>query len=690
MLPSHVKELLQDVYGTRWGEAYLEWGLFDATGFHRKGFDRALTASPPDDMAVFWSAGLLKPGTGRADANVEHLKVFVMDDVGKVPGKSRIDPDELELMMPQPTSRPESSPGNAQWQWGLTDGMDEGTVTALRASLPWQSHATAMSNLIRVPMGVSGKPGIVHTVTDLERGPVYTAAEFIQKCGGLRVPVRPVVRAAGNLMAPTEAAVVDILKTLPNDGTSPYCDSYQAWINFGLALYGATGGTGIDLWLQWCGRQPQVADPEDKWQSFQPTSSGWATLVMYSDKWGSDRRALAGALFNDGVDLPVDSSGDKIIDLTPPPKVKRPPRPWLYGRRLIRGYLSSTVAAGGVGKSSLTMVEAVAMASGRDLLGVGADHMPREPLRVLIWNGEDPRAELELRLEAIQLHHGVSEAEIGGRLFMLSGREVALNIPKMTGSLKKTLRHHRIDVMLVDPFVSSHQANENDNMAIDGVAKAWSAIAEDCHCAIDLVHHIRKPSASNGTMDLTVDDARGASALINASRNARVLSPMGTKVAAQFGIVNPRAYFANQKDATKANMVPGMVGTDWFHFASVDMGNGDMFPVDGLGPIPADNVGVVEKWIPSTPLAAQPANIVAAQAEIAKGSFRMSSQAKGWVGAPIAGVLGLDAKADRRVLETVVRDWVREGWLVVVEKLDSHREMKEFIEVGNAPEVPEF
>jgi hypothetical protein len=339
------------------------------------------------------------------------------------------------------------------------------------------------------------------------------------------------------------------------------------------------------------------------------------------------------------------------------------------------------------------MVEAVAMATGRDLLGVGFDRMPRAPLRVLVWNGEDPKVELELRLAAIQKHYGVPDAELGG-LFLVSGRQMPLRISsaqdKGVARLKALIRHYRIDVMMVDPFVSSHGAAENDNMAIDGVAKAWSAIAEDCGCAVDLVHHIRKPQASNGNIDLTVDDARGASALVNASRNARVLSPMGDKVAVQFGIPNRRAYFAIQHDATKANMVPGMVGTDWYHFASVDMDNGEPFPVDGGQPIPSDNVGVVERWTPSAPVASQPANIVAAQTEIAKGSYRMSSQAKGWVGAPIADALGMDAKSDRRVIEAIVREWVRDGWLKIVEKLDSHREMKEFIEVGNTPPEHEF
>ena len=45
-------------------------------------------------------------------------------------------------------------------------------------------------------------------------------------------------------------------------------------------------------------------------------------------------------------------------------------REWVYGRHYIRKFLSVTVAGGGTGKTALTMAEAVAMATGRNLLGV--------------------------------------------------------------------------------------------------------------------------------------------------------------------------------------------------------------------------------------------------------------------------------------------------------------------------------
>ena len=45
-----------------------------------------------------------------------------------------------------------------------------------------------------------------------------------------------------------------------------------------------------------------------------------------------------------------------------------PPREWLYGQHLIRGFVSLTIAPGGVGKTALLVLDSIAMASGRELV----------------------------------------------------------------------------------------------------------------------------------------------------------------------------------------------------------------------------------------------------------------------------------------------------------------------------------
>jgi RecA-family ATPase len=63
-----------------------------------------------------------------------------------------------------------------------------------------------------------------------------------------------------------------------------------------------------------------------------------------------------------------------------------------------------------------------------------------------------------------------------------------------------------IKAMIVDPFVSTHAIQENNNAAIDKVSKLWARIADEADCAIHLVHHTRK----TGREELTAESVRGA------------------------------------------------------------------------------------------------------------------------------------------------------------------------------------
>ncbi len=134
-----------------------------------------------------------------------------------------------------------------------------------------------------------------------------------------------------------------------------------------------------------------------------------------------------------------------------------PPRRWLYGRHYIRRFTTATVAPGGLGKTSLVLVEALAMVTGKPLLGL---RVP-ERLRVWVWNGEDPREEIERRLAAACLHYGITADDIGNRLFIDSGRETPIVIAQKLGdgaiihqpvveSLTAEIRDRQIDVMILD------------------------------------------------------------------------------------------------------------------------------------------------------------------------------------------------------------------------------------------------
>ena len=357
-----------------------------------------------------------------------------------------------------------------------------------------------------------------------------------------------------------------------------------------------------------------------------------------------------------------------------------PPREWLYGRHLIRRFLSTTVAPGAVGKSSLVLVEAIAMVTGRPLLGV----MPPACLRVWYVALEDPLEEIERRVAAICLRYGIEARELEGRLFLDSGRtsEIVIATTTKDGAkvaepvvegLVATITANRIDVAMVDPFVSSHRVSENDNAAIDLVAKAWNRVAEIGRAAIELVHHVRK--GQGGGAEFTVEDGRGAGALLAAARSARVLNPMSKDQAERANLASHRGYF--RADNGKANLAPPPDRSEWFKLASVELGN---------GPGGGDHVAVVEPWQwPDMLEGVTVDDLRKAQRAVAAGRWRENSQAKDWAGTAIAGALGIELDiAGKGRVKAMLKAWLGSGMFVVIEGLDTQRRTRSFIEVGEA------
>lgn len=361
-----------------------------------------------------------------------------------------------------------------------------------------------------------------------------------------------------------------------------------------------------------------------------------------------------------------------------------PRRQWLYGRHLIRKFVSATFAPGGVGKSALALAEAMAMASGKPLLG----HRPRGRLRVGYWNGEDPAEETERRAVAAALLHDLGPADLEGWLHLGSGREDEVIIAEQSPSgavilgpnvdaLVETVRALRLDVVIIDPFVSSHRVTENDNNAIDLVAKRWGKIADLTDTAVELVHHTRK---TNGA-ETTVEDGRGAVSLLNAARSARVLNAMSTDERERAGVGPGQAYF--RVETGKANLAPPAEGADWYQVSSIDLGN-----ADGLEP--SDNVGAVRRWKWPDPFdGVTSADLLAVQRRIDGGQWREDQRALQWAGRAVADALDLDLddKADKQKVKSLLATWIKNEALEKVTRADEHRKDRDWIVVGKWAEV---
>jgi hypothetical protein len=375
------------------------------------------------------------------------------------------------------------------------------------------------------------------------------------------------------------------------------------------------------------------------------------------------------------VDVMPGMTGDTLITAkrwSPIKPADIPPRQWLYGFHYMRRMVSMTAGAGGGGKSSMVMVEAVSMSIGRDLLR-GKWMLPTGRLGVWVHNGEDPEDELQRRLAAICMHYGVDAEEVAERFYLTSGRDTrvivaeeidgqVVQIPGVREQLVQQMREQEISVLILDPFISTHAVNENSNPAMEKVMWEWRAVAEQANCAIELVHHFRK---GNGN-ESTGDDVRGASAVAGACRSVRIASPMTKGEAEQYS-VNPderRRHFWLQNP--KANMRPPSDERVWRRLESVELGNATGIYEEG------DKVGVVIDWSPPTAESAiTPGQKAAVLRDMEQAAAkdplanRIDPRSSLWAGRVLARHMEYDpddAQA-KNTLKRILESWVSDGTL---------------------------
>lgn len=349
-----------------------------------------------------------------------------------------------------------------------------------------------------------------------------------------------------------------------------------------------------------------------------------------------------------------------------------PRRQFAFGTHYIRKYVSVTVSPGGLGKTSNSIVEALAMASGKPLNGI----KPPQRMRVWLFNAEDPRDELERRIMAACLHFKLKPADIEGHLFLDTGREkslvVAIDnkkgivIQPIVQTVAKELADKRIDVMIVDPFVSTHQVNENDNGAIDAVAKLWASLADKANCAVDIVHHLRKVADREGT----VEDARGAVSLIGAARSVRVLNRMSEEAAKSAGVSKEERQSIFSITCGKSNLTPTTGASDWRKLVGVPLGNHGK---GNFAHMLQDHAPVVTYW--KWPTAAELVeevpddSVKLLRARVGGQTCTYNYQSKDWVGFMVADILRITIPESKKKtpehakIERMIDAWLADGTL---------------------------
>lgn len=358
-----------------------------------------------------------------------------------------------------------------------------------------------------------------------------------------------------------------------------------------------------------------------------------------------------------------------------------PRRQFLHGRHYVRKFVSATIAPGGLGKSSLVLCDAIAMASGKRILR----DKPKTPFKVWYWNGEDPYDELERRIAGICLHYGITNDDLGNRLYVDSGREGPIRVAEETSNgavivqpvfdeMVAQVKELGIDCIMFDPFVACHAVSENDNSIINEVVKGFATVADQCDVSIDLTHHVRK--AREG-FETQAEDARGASALIDGCRSVRTLTRMTKDQAEQYGIDDTDRKSHFYVALGKANLGPPE-DPQWHFLQGVGIGNDTP---EG----PEDYVGVVTVWDPPSAFEGVENNDVQrVQAHLGDAAFRADARSPEYVGRAIASALNLNFSADgvSARIRAMIKAWLKSGLLEEFSGKDERRETRTFIRVG--------
>jgi RecA-family ATPase len=333
-----------------------------------------------------------------------------------------------------------------------------------------------------------------------------------------------------------------------------------------------------------------------------------------------------------------------------------PRRQWLYGTSYIRGYISVLASAGGVGKTSLTIVEALSIATGMPLL----DEEVHDQGNVWLINLEDPRSELNMRVLAAMKHYGLKKDDVYGKLFIdgeddikivmaAEGRDGLVTNDALATYFQEKIISENITTVIVDPFVSVSQVNENSNTSIQVVVAMFRAIARNANCSVTLVHHTRK---GNGE-DANVDSIRGAGSLIGAARTARIINKISVEDAMQLGFPEDQATGMFRVDDAKQNLAAATDKSLYRRIIGVQIANGEWIGVciSMKKPDHFDSI--------TTKDAMRVQRVVGKQAE--SDPYRENVQSKQWVGVAIAQELGLDIdeQAVKTRVKAIVRTWVK-------------------------------
>lgn len=529
---------------------------------------------------------------------------------------------------------------------------------------------------------------------------------------------RAAVGPSGSLSAALSRAMREERSVKADDGfikaleaaSNPTGVDREAWLSVGMAMRDLYHGTphakrAQEAWVDWsCDWEGAGDDDVDDlvkgaYKVWPEDESEAAQLVQQ----GRERGQAAGipkmraALVSNGCLSEAEwnrltgfikQQGEEKQE--PPPDLSTPdesnwswrsmpgPRRWLIKSKVWRGKVTVISGPGGVGKSSYVAGMAIDAAMGRPTVLKDDVH---EQLTVLLWNGEDDREETARKVHALLKVHEIDPEELGDRLHIHDSRSMRLDalhylttveepskeVQASIDKLQAQLDAIAPDLIIVDPLVSLHGADENSNSAMESVMDVLRGeLAGECEAAVVVAHHTKKLPTDLDKLD-PADMARGASAINAAARAHYMLRTLTEQEAARQQIppASRRAY-VTVLDA-KNNLSRLKESDNTFHLHGVYLDNGDEDYPEG------DNVGAIVAYKPPETRSDHEmamAVVLAMAAERGEEArwWAKATQNAGWVGNYIRELLDPVLHGDEAqrtdTIKALVSYMVRHGLLI--------------------------
>jgi hypothetical protein len=375
------------------------------------------------------------------------------------------------------------------------------------------------------------------------------------------------------------------------------------------------------------------------------------------------------------IESPIESGS-----LLPIGPVNITPRQWAYGRFLLFGNAAVLGAIDGGGKGAIAVVMALAVITGKPLLG---ERVWRSgPVAIITY--EDDETEWHRRIAAACLHYDLDYAAVldqvhfirkpGGRVsFAAFDEDGRIHFPH-SAEIVDRLRDIGAVLLIVDPFNHAHALEDgNNNLMVAKVAAEMAAIGYRSGCAVLVLHHLRKGASGNP------DDLMGATSLRATFRSCRILARMTPEQAEKMKVADPWRYI--RIAGSKENYAPPPEKSVWFKLIGVSLGNATEEYPDG------DDVAVAITWQPRQMFDGMDAAQLRAVFEaIRQTAHSPSKQAKQttWAGKPLVEIGGRsDSEAGN-----ILKAWLKNGVLEEGEHYQGRNKVKRVtLNEGKAAEI---